>query len=588
MMTKRARCFLVLLFMASKVLASEVEYITVTHSISTISKTIPDPQFGIYLQLDGLHTFLSNPVAIPLKNDRPFVALAMQWEAPYANSHQLAFSVRSSEDGIRWTEWYDVNEDPHTPVGLNRFSGELLFLPANARWVQYRAAEHIPLATANLQLDQVFLQFINPGITPPQLQEEISHRRLLGSVAEETPKTQNHHTELSATQNAYPLPEYVDRVKWGGNLNLTNSAPRTPTNVTHLIVHHSAGQNTSTDFAAVVRSYYILHTQTNGWTDIGYNWLIDKNGVLYQGRAFDVNGSIDVVGAHLGGGNTNTMGVCLIGDYTSIQPSTQAITQLRNVLAWKAHERKIEVRSRQAHTLGNLFTISGHRDGVATECPGNAFYPRLPEIRNRVHSYLNPPQLLSNKVMVKSENPTEAKFELEIHPKGSDVVGYIEYGTSADQLTSKTALFELKASESAIKTNLTLNNLTAGTRYHYRAVASNSEIVNKFEISSFIAGVTTTQVEPSEAPLSYVLSQNFPNPFNPSTTIEYSLPESGLVKIVVYNLFGQTINVVEQGYKNRGKHNVTFDGTRLASGVWYYALEVNGQLISTKKMTLLK
>jgi len=440
----------------------------------------------------------------------------------------------------------------------------------------------------NPSLEKVFLYFINPGLTsrPSQKEPSVPSQPTSSTLPKED--TMLPIAGAMITQTSFSLPEYIDRVKWGGSLNLTNSAPRTPTTVTHLIVHHSAGQNTSSDFAAVVRSYYILHTQTNGWTDIGYNWLIDRNGVLYQGRAFDVNGSIDVVGAHLGGGNTNTMGVCLIGDFTSVQPTAESILQLRNVLAWKANDRKIDVRSRQSHTLGNLFTISGHRDGVATECPGNSFYPRLPEIRNRVHAYLNPPQLLSNKLIVRSSAPSQANIELVIHPKGSDVLGYIEYGTSADQLTSRTSLFEVRASESSSSIQLALNELTAGTRYYYRAVASNSETVKKFDLTNFVAGVSTTNENTLEVPLDFALEQNFPNPFNPTTTIAFTLPESGLVKLTVYNLFGQAIHIVENSFKNRGKHYVRFDGSKLASGIWYYALEVNGQLVDTKKMTLLK
>ena len=60
----------------------------------------------------------------------------------------------------------------------------------------------------------------------------------------------------------------------------------TPITVTHLWVHHSAGQTNSRDFAAVVRAYFTYHTQTHGWADIGYNWLVDPRGTLYQGRAF--------------------------------------------------------------------------------------------------------------------------------------------------------------------------------------------------------------------------------------------------------------------------------------------------------------
>ena len=588
-MINRSALLVVILGLAiSRVLANDVEYVTVTRSVSFTLKSIPEHPTGTVRQKDGTLEFLSRPEQIPLKKERPFVAVVIQWEAPLTKAHQIELSIRGSEDGINWTDWLQVGEDHHATPGLNRFSGELQFLPAESRWIQYRATTPVNASILIPPLENVFLHFINPGITPKLADAPKRETQKQTSVTTQQGFSGLPNSEATTMSASYSLPEYVDRVKWGASLNLTNSAPRTPTTVTHLIVHHSAGQNTANDFAAVVRSYYILHTQTNGWTDIGYNWLIDRNGVLYQGRAFDVNGSIDVVGAHLGGGNTNTMGVCLIGDFTSTQPTTGALTQLRNVLAWKANERKIDVRTRQPHTLGNLFTISGHRDGVATECPGNAFYPRLPEIRSRVHAYLNPPQLLSNKLTVTSSKPTEATVEVAIHPKGSDVVGYIEYGTNVDQLTSKTALFELKASESMVATSVTIKELAAGTRYFYRVVASNSEIVQKFEVSNFVAGVTTTIEETNDSPRVFALEQNFPNPFNPTTTIAFSLPVPGNVKLVVYNLFGQTIKVLVNNYRSKGKHQVHFDGNGLPSGVWYYALEVNGQLISTKKMTLLK
>jgi hypothetical protein len=115
----------------------------------------------------------------------------------------------------------------------------------------------------------------------------------------------------------------VDRETWSTVYNLTNTANRTPTNVTHLVVHHSDGQNNASDFAAVVRSYWDFHANGRNWGDIGYHWLVDPNGVVYQGRAFNVDGNKDVIGTHAGGFNTNSMGICVIGSYTNLFPSDE-------------------------------------------------------------------------------------------------------------------------------------------------------------------------------------------------------------------------------------------------------------------------
>jgi hypothetical protein len=85
----------------------------------------------------------------------------------------------------------------------------------------------------------------------------------------------------------------------------------------------------------------------------------------------------------------------------------------------------------------------------------------------------------------------------------------------------------------------------------------------------------------------FALSQNYPNPFNPSTEIRYSIPANGFVRLKVYNLLGEEIAVLVNEYKNQGEYNVTFDGSNLASGVYFYKLEL-GSYIATKKMVLIK
>lgn len=91
----------------------------------------------------------------------------------------------------------------------------------------------------------------------------------------------------------------------------------------------------------------------------------------------------------------------------------------------------------------------------------------------------------------------------------------------------------------------------------------------------------------NEIPTDLKLSQNYPNPFNPSTQIEFALPENGLVQLRIFNVVGQTVQVLVDEVRNQGNHSVTFDASELSSGIYFYQLEFEGNVIS-KKMLLLK
>ncbi len=99
--------------------------------------------------------------------------------------------------------------------------------------------------------------------------------------------------------------------------------------------------------------------------------------------------------------------------------------------------------------------------------------------------------------------------------------------------------------------------------------------------------VTAVKQRPGEIPTDYRLSQNYPNPFNPTTQIEYSVPTNGFVTLKVYNVLGQEVESLFSGVQRAGNYNVTFDGSRLASGVYFYRLEA-GNVTITKKLVLMK
>jgi len=87
--------------------------------------------------------------------------------------------------------------------------------------------------------------------------------------------------------------------------------------------------------------------------------------------------------------------------------------------------------------------------------------------------------------------------------------------------------------------------------------------------------------------LSYLLGQNYPNPFNPTTKISYSIPETGLVTLKVYNIVGESVAELVNKTQEAGKYEIEFNGSSLSNGVYFYELKANG-FTSVKKLMLLK
>lgn len=206
-------------------------------------------------------------------------------------------------------------------------------------------------------------------------------------------------------------PPIVSRTEWGcpdGEEN-SRAAPEY-TSVTHLVIHHTVlvpDSESVEAYAALVRSIWDLHVFTRGWNDIGYNFLIDPAGLVYEGRAGSAGetgepGERDVRGAHFICANEGTMGVALLGDFTHAPPSPEALDSLARLLAWKCRERAIDPLGASLHpaTMLHLEHICGHRDGngappesgacpIGTECPGEMLYRLLPGIRQRVRVLLD-------------------------------------------------------------------------------------------------------------------------------------------------------------------------------------------------------
>ena len=195
-------------------------------------------------------------------------------------------------------------------------------------------------------------------------------------------------------------PAIVTRSQWGANEGIRRNrknGPRIADDVHLAVVHHTAGSNSygCSQSAAIVRSIELYHVKGNGWDDIGYNFLVDKCGQVFEGRYGGVDKA--VVGAHALGFNYGSVGVAVIGNYNGAGLTPAARASLVKLLAWRLDLAHLDPLSRVSRvSTGNprytrgisvqLNAISGHRDTYPTSCPGNSVYAQLPAIRRAVAS----------------------------------------------------------------------------------------------------------------------------------------------------------------------------------------------------------
>ncbi|MFE6285998.1 peptidoglycan recognition protein [Streptomyces sp. NPDC057877] len=209
-------------------------------------------------------------------------------------------------------------------------------------------------------------------------------------------------TELTEEQRVKPYigprPRIVTRRGWGADESLREKNFLYTKYVKAAFVHHTATGNnyTCAQVPSLIRGIYRYHVTSMGWRDVGYNFLVDKCGNIYEGRAGGV--ARPVMGAHTLGFNHDSTGIAVVGSYDSKKPSESAVRAVAQLTAWKLGlfggnpNGKTYLRSGGGNLYGKgknvrLNVISGHRDGFATECPGGKLYGKLGSARSEAARY---------------------------------------------------------------------------------------------------------------------------------------------------------------------------------------------------------
>ncbi|CAM5692737.1 N-acetylmuramoyl-L-alanine amidase OS=Streptomyces fumanus OX=67302 GN=GCM10018772_33410 PE=3 SV=1 [Streptomyces fumanus] len=325
-----------------------------------------------------------------------FSLVGVVWDDPDTELHgRVQVRTRTTGTGT-WSPWQDLEAhyaehgaDPDTaeraPGRVRGATAPLWVGDSDGVEARVRAAAGGTGPRSAPLPEGLRLELVDPGTAAPRT-EEYAESPAAGAA------------DRRAGRYVGPRPAIVTRGNWGADESLRERGFRYTKKVKAAFVHHSATGNNyrCAQAPSVIRGIYRYHVRSLGWRDIGYNFLIDKCGRIYEGRAGGVQRA--VLGAHTLGFNSNSMGIAVLGTYTSKKPSSAAVKAIARLTAWKLGLYGVNPRGKTYLTSGggNLYrkgknvrlnVISGHRDGFATECPGKKLYAKLGTARKTAARY---------------------------------------------------------------------------------------------------------------------------------------------------------------------------------------------------------
>ncbi len=316
----------------------------------------------------------------PLRAPRRFALAGIEWTSPRG----AAIELRAQSPDGRWSPWVTASALGHDGDGqpaVPSLFGEPVWTGPAIR-VQLRS---------NRRVTGVRVHFVSASLAPEA-----------GAAAVLPPAT----PVLEAGPGQPPI---IARRAWAAGRAHPTHLPEYG-RIKLAFVHHTVNPNGYGPGAVpgMLRAIFAYHVRVRGWWDIGYNFIVDAFGRVWEGRA----GGIDmpVVGAQAGAYNTESTGVAMLGDFMNVGPSPAAMRALEQLLAWKLSLHGLPATGRASVIVDphdafytrfapgahvSLPRIAGHRDGDLTDCPGNALYASLPSVRAQVSDLAGTPAQLT-------------------------------------------------------------------------------------------------------------------------------------------------------------------------------------------------
>ena len=358
----------------------------------------------------------------PLEVDRFFVA-GFTWTGGADLPDGVRIYLRVRENGS-WSPWYlseaaDSGRDDRATPGTGEFvTGGADAIQASVVGSSLPAGLKLALVPSRPQGEEVLdaddLKTTEAAPTPVIEDASAAENRgtqvdpaAMALPASPVPVTQPAAASVAApatvpvvapaatTANGLPV-AVTTRAEWGANASYMSWDPEYA-RAGHVVVHHTAGTNSYSagQSASIVRGIYYYHAVVLDWGDIGYNFLVDKFGTVFEGRSGSVAAPAGrmSIGAHARGVNTGTMGISMMGDYSTVSPSDAQLSSVGKMAGWFLKRAGISdvtgwaglhVWTTERYQAGSTISmprILGHRDVGYTTCPGNVGYSKLGTIR---------------------------------------------------------------------------------------------------------------------------------------------------------------------------------------------------------------
>jgi hypothetical protein len=356
-------------------------------------------------------------------------------------------------------------------------------------------------------------------------------------------------------------PAIVPRSVWGANESIRRAPPAYASEVKFAVVHHTAGRNdyTRAQAAAIVRGIQLFHVQSNGWNDIGYNFLVDRFGTIYEGRYGGVDRN--VVGAHALGFNTGSVGIALLGTYGNTTPSAAAQDAIARLIAWRLDLAHVDPASTLTFISGGsekyapdapvtLRAVSGHRDTGSTECPGNALYARLGAIASSART-IGGPKIFEPKT---STSGSAIRFRALVSRSQPWTV----------TVTTAAGAHVAQGSGAGTVVDWTWDSAGAPPGSYRWTIAAGAARPATGILRA--GGSTTALAIESAAALPDAISPNGDGQAD-AATVTYRITSAANVTVEVTDALGGVVaTVVDRVWTQAGEHTVSVDGASLVDG----------------------
>lgn len=299
-----------------------------------------------------------------------FDSLAAIWDAELPQGSSLQVDLRAFAGAQGWTPWKPLINVEWIP-NKGRYAPEAPLILSGER-LQYRVRMQAG-AGGSPALREITVIYMDTSVGP-------------------TTTMAKRRTEVGPpTAQGVPKPPIITRAGWGADESLRDWEPEYRP-VEKIVLHHTVTPNGYAEDQAAqwVRAIYYYHAVSLGWGDIGYNYVVDRYGNIYEGRY----GGPGAVGAHVYNYNYGSVGVALMGTHgnmsTAQEPTQAAWDAVARLSVWESSRSFLHPLERSQFGQANTDNLAGHRDYPPnqTSCPGDLAYDRLPALRQDVWNRL--------------------------------------------------------------------------------------------------------------------------------------------------------------------------------------------------------